>query len=315
MGLIQTFQKQGGWNLMSQWMKVGVLPYAIAQIAISGFSRKSLEHLRNGVGLKVNHKLTKKYLPLLKDWDRTYKEPAVSEKRKVWICWLQGLENAPYVVQRCVKSLRENVTDREIVVITSDNYREYTDFPDYILDKYKKGQITHTHFSDLLRLELLMRHGGTWIDSTVFCSGSNIPSYMLDSDFFVFQNLKPGNDGQATNISSWFMTARQGNKLIAAVRYLLYSYWKKENFLVDYFLIHQFISVVADYYIDDWQHIFPYPNSLPHVLLLRMFEPYNEDLWNNLKAICPFHKLSYKRTQEEFTREGTYYKCILDNYV
>lgn len=315
MGLIQTFQKQGGWNLMSQWMKVGVLPYAIAQIAISGFSRKSLEHLRNGVGLKVNHKLTKKYLPLLKDWDRTYKEPAVSEKRKVWICWLQGLENAPYVVQRCVKSIKENVTDREIVVITSDNYREYTDFPNYILEKYEKGKITHTHFSDLLRLELLMRHGGTWIDATVFCSGSNIPSYMLDSDFFVFQNLKPGNDGQATNISSWFMTAKQGNKLVAAVRFLLYAYWKQNDSLVDYFLLHQFISVVADYYIDDWQHIFPYPNSLPHILLLRMFKPYDEDLWNNLKAICPFHKLSYKRTQEEFTREGTYYKCILDSYV
>ena len=127
MGLIQTFKKQGGWNLISQWMKAGVLPYAIAQIAISGFSRKSLEHLQNGVGLKVNRKLTKKYLPLLKDWDRTYKEPIVSEKRKVWICWLQGLDSAPYVVQRCVKSIKDNVTDREIVIITSDNYHEYTD--------------------------------------------------------------------------------------------------------------------------------------------------------------------------------------------
>ena len=43
MGLIQTFQKQGGWKLVSQWMKAGVLPYAIVQIAISGFSRKALE--------------------------------------------------------------------------------------------------------------------------------------------------------------------------------------------------------------------------------------------------------------------------------
>lgn len=113
MGLIQTFQKQGGWKLVSQWMKAGVLPYAIVQIAISGFSRKALELLRNGVGVKVNRKLAKKYLPLLKEWDRTYKEPVVSEKRKVWICWLQGLDSAPYVVQRCVKSIKNNVTDRE----------------------------------------------------------------------------------------------------------------------------------------------------------------------------------------------------------
>lgn len=311
----QLFEKAGGWNTVANYAKAGVLPYAITQIAISGFSRKSLEHLRNGIGLKVNRKLTKKYLPLLKEWDETYKEPVVSEKCKVWICWLQGLQNAPYVVQQCVKSIKENVTDREIVVITSDNYREYTDFPDYILDKYKKGQISHTHFSDLLRLELLMRHGGTWIDSTVFCSGSNIPSYMLDSDFFVFQNLKPGSDGNVTNTSNWFISARQGNKIIAAERFLLFTYWKNHNSIIDYFLFHHFMNVIAKYYSDDWMRVIPYPNSLPHVLLLRMFEPYDDELWQNLKAICPFHKLSYKRTQEEFDREGTYYKSILDNYV
>ena len=32
------------------------------------------------------------------------------------------------------------------------------------------GQITKTHLSDLLRLELLIRYGGTWIDATVFCT-------------------------------------------------------------------------------------------------------------------------------------------------
>ena len=45
MGLYQIFKKQGGWNLISQWVKAGVFPYAIAQIAISGFSRKSLARL------------------------------------------------------------------------------------------------------------------------------------------------------------------------------------------------------------------------------------------------------------------------------
>lgn len=312
MGLIQTFQKQGGWKLVSQWMKAGVLPYAIVQIAISGFSRKALELLRNGVGVKVNRKLAKKYLPLLKEWDRTYKEPVVSEKRKVWICWLQGLDSAPYVVQRCVKSIKNNVTDREIVIITSDNYLDYTDFPDYILEKYKQGLISHTHFSDLLRLELLMRHGGTWIDSTVFCSGRNIPNYMLESNFFVFQNLKPGSDGSVTNTSNWFISARQGNRIIAAERYLLFTYWKNHSTIIDYFLFHHFMNIVAEFYSDAWQYIVPYPNSLPHVLLLRMFEPYDENLWKNLKEICPFHKLSYKRTLEEFEKEGTYYKQILE---
>lgn len=157
-----------------------------------------------------------------------------------------------------------------------------------------------------------MRHGGTWIDSTVFCSGRNIPNYMLESNFFVFQNLKPGSDGSVTNTSNWFISARQGNRIIAAERYLLFTYWKNHSTIIDYFLFHHFMNIVAEFYSDAWQYIVPYPNSLPHVLLLRMFEPYDENLWKNLKEICPFHKLSYKRTLEEFEREGTYYKQILE---
>lgn len=39
--------------------------------------------------------------------------------------------------------------------------------PDYIVKKWEKGRIPADLFSDLLRLELLIRYGGTWIDSTV----------------------------------------------------------------------------------------------------------------------------------------------------
>lgn len=42
------------------------------------------------------------------------------------------------------------------------------EFPKYIEEKWKRGVITHTHMTDLLRLELLIRYGGTWIDATVF---------------------------------------------------------------------------------------------------------------------------------------------------
>ena len=56
--------------------------------------------------------------------------------------------------------------DREIVLITQDNLFNYVQFPDYILKKWEAGVITNTHFSDLLRLELLIKYGGTWSDET-----------------------------------------------------------------------------------------------------------------------------------------------------
>ena len=37
-------------------------------------------------------------------------------------------------------------------------------------EKKKKGIISRTHYSDLLRLEILGNYGGIWLDSTFFCT-------------------------------------------------------------------------------------------------------------------------------------------------
>ena len=59
----------------------------------------------------------------------------------------------------------------EVIVIDEKNWREYIDLPDYIIRRRERKQIPPAHFTDLLRLELLIRYGGTWIDSTVLCTG------------------------------------------------------------------------------------------------------------------------------------------------
>ena len=309
--LLQTFTKVGGISLLKEYARNGVLPYVCLQLAISGFSKKSLEIVRNGVSLKIYHKLRKRYKKALDEFDNNYQELQQTHSKKVWVCWMQGMENAPELVQRCFRSLEDNLKDREIVLITSSNLEQYTDFPKYILEKYKKGLITHTHFSDLLRVELLCRYGGTWIDATVFCSGGDIPSYMLDSELFMFQNLKPGADGSVLNISSWFMTSCANNKIMLAVRALLWEYWKKNNRLIDYFLLHHFIEMAGERYQEHWNKIVQFPNSLPHVLLLMMFEEFDQEKWDAVINACPFHKLAYKRSKEEMEKKGTYYEFII----
>lgn len=314
-GFIDKFKKQGGMKLIKDYWNAGVLGYAFMQMLLTGRSQKSLELLRYGTYLKINKKLKKRYSTALAHCANAYSEEAfpTSKSNKVWVSWMQGMENAPALVQRCYRSLQENLTDREIILITSENLKDYTDMPSWVLEKYEKGLITHTHFSDLLRLELLCKHGGTWIDSTVFCSGGDIPSYMLDSDLFMFQNLKPGADGSTLNISSWFMTSCANNKVLMAVRELLWEYWKKEDRLIDYFLIHHFIMMALEYYKEDWQKMVQYPNSMPHILLLMLFEPFNQEKWDAVTSVCPFHKLAYKRSAEVMAKEGTYYKYIINS--
>lgn len=313
MGIFDIFQKQGGLKLIKQYAKSGALATAIGEFALLGKSRTALEILRLSAQLKTKQKLEKKYRKSLEEFERKYdKSIPHDSSNKVWICWFQGMDNAPTLVQRCYDSVKENLSDQEIILITSENMDEYVQFPDYIVEKWKKGIITHTHLTDLLRLELLIRYGGMWLDATVFCSEKreNVPNYFFDSDLFFYQNLKPGRDGASFYISSWLMSAKSNNKILMATRELCYEYWKKNNSMDDYFLLHAFISITLDYYPEVWHAIVPRDNATPHILLLRLFDQYDEGIWNATKAQTPFHKMTYKFTTDETKKANTFYKVL-----
>ena len=81
--------------------------------------------------------------------------------------------------------------------------------------------------------------------------------------------------------------------------------------MVDYFLLHDFMSICLEYYPEIWQAVVPCCNSTPHILLLRLFDPYNEALYQAICAQTPFHKLSYKFTAEQASLPGTYYQHLI----
>ncbi len=304
------FKKVGGWNMLGQYLRAHVFLFALVQTALNGFSKKALEIVRLSVNNKILGKLRKKYCKVIAQFKAEYKPQPRQQSKKVWVCWLQGMENAPALVQKCYESLLEHLKDREIILLTEDNYRNYVSFPSHIQEKIDSNIITRTHFSDLLRLELLLNHGGTWIDATVLCSGSNIPSYMLDSQLFTFQSLKPGLDGHPTCLSSWFMTGCTNHPILLLTRQLLYAYWARNNKMVDYFLLHDFFQLAIEVYPEEWSQVVPFCNSVPHILLLRLFEPYSDEIWQATRTQTPFHKLSYKFSQSEFEKENTYYTTL-----
>lgn len=309
------FKKIGGYKTISNYAKAGVLPYMIGQILLTGKSITSLEIIRNGIQLKIKQKLMKRYSSVLKTFNEKYniENYPMSRGNKVWVCWMQGMENAPELVQRCFRSIKENIKDKEIVLLTEKNISQYVKIPDFIMDKLHRGIITRTHFSDILRVELLIQNGGTWIDATVLCTG-NVPSYMLEDEFFLFQKIKPGSDGSTINMSSWFMTSWSNNKILLATRELLYAYWRENNRLVDYFLLHLFMMIVKDFYREEWDNITPYPNSLPHIIQLMQFEQFDQRKWDKVCMLAPFHKLTYKVKDEDVKKENTYYKHIINDY-
>lgn len=129
-----------------------VILFSLLETAILGLSRKSLEIVRLAVDNRIYCKLKKKYKGFISEYQQKEDTKNILHEHVdiVWVCWFQGMEHAPKMVQYCFESLKSNLRDKRIILITEDNYKEYVQFPTYILEKYEKGCFSKTHLSDLL---------------------------------------------------------------------------------------------------------------------------------------------------------------------
>lgn len=219
-------------------------------------------------------------------------QPGIVAEKRVWICWLQGMENAPKIVQDCYESVCYWMKDWNITVITKDNMNQYVTFPDYIISKWKSGIISNTHLSDLLRLELLIRYGGLWLDSTTYMTGV-LPSYIVNSDFFVYRN--GWMDMEMINMASWLMYSKYaGNKILCETQSLLYKYWERYSFIKNYFLMHIFFRMVTDENKELWEQV-PMINHMDsHFLMQELPKKYDALRCKQIMQLTPIHKLTYK---------------------
>ena len=216
---------------------------------------------------------------------------------KVWVCWLQGIEDAPDIVKICYKSILRCFSDREVVLITDKNFSNYISLPDYILEKYRKGLIAPALFSDLIRLNLLIDHGGIWIDSTILWTSDGVPEYMLNSELFMPRLVFYDAWNCASQTENFFIIARQNSKLLIFTRDLLYEYWKKQDFTVDYLIFYDFFEIAIECYPEEWRKMVPFSRS--NCLMLSDYADveYNQQLYAELTSRSPFQKLSWRLSQ------------------
>lgn len=329
LNLIKTrYTQLGGLRLVRQYAKMGLLWPAAKKVLRHPFSKQTYKHVYLDTVRKVEPMLVKEYRLVMKEIAERISPPstgsgtgsptALEHKRNkiIWFCWLQGLENAPEVVKACHRSLQRNLEGYEIIVIDEKNWREYITLPDYIIRRREKKQIPPAHFSDLLRLGLLIKYGGTWIDSTVLCTGepaNGLPlTAYLDADLFMFQYTQPGSS-EWGGIGNWFITACTNNEVLMVLRDMLYAYWREYDCVLNYYLFHLFFSMLREVFPEQIAAM-PYayaPRSL--ALVHHWGEPFDEAKWKRLTERVCFHKLTYMKDKVPAKVEGTYYEYILND--
>ena len=235
------------------------------------------------------------------------------KSNKVWFCWLQGYDNAPDLVKACFMSAQKNMPKKEIIFLDETNIFDYINLPDYIIEKYNKGIISKTHFSDVIRISLLSKYGGLWIDSTVLCTDPNFPAYITELPLFVYKLMDLSNQKNRNIVASnWLLSAEINNPIILLTRDLLYAYWKKYDRLVDYFIFHFFFTMATIKFKEEWKRIPVFNNHSPHVLQFELAEAYDEQRWAQIMNMSSFHKLNNHNNYTGYKNSN--YQHIIDLY-
>lgn len=263
--------------------------------------------------------LAKNYGYIIDKYKNKEETAIYSEKQNIWICWLQGEESAPQLVKNCINSVRRNANGHKVIIITKDNFKDYVDIPDYILEKYEKGIISHAHFSDIMRMSLICKHGGIWIDATVFCT-KKLPDKIFNQLFFTCKSPVAETDYISNLQWTSFIIGGQKNSLFFRFNLEFYlEYWKKEEQLIDYLFIDYVIylgyqNIMKIKYAMDANKI----NNTKRDELYSIFnEEFSLKIYQELLDSDTYlYKLSWREAFRHNTIEGkpTFYNVFLNKY-
>ena len=237
---------------------------------------------------------------------------------KSWFYWSEGIDKAPDITPVCLKSIKKYIPNMEVICLDKHNIKKYIKLPEHILEKHKRGIISETHFSDIVRVYLLKEYGGLWIDCTTYLSGT-LPKDIFEADFFApsFLDIEPDkfnfNDTVTCGVfCNCFMYAKKPhNYIVERMADFLTEYWKDKNWC-DYFVFYEFATVAMEEdekFFNKIMYMLKnhcYPESLFLGLSNIIHRRYNKNTWKKLKNF-PIHKISLAVNGRKKYKAGSYF--------
>ncbi len=287
--------KTFGWKVAKATFIDGLIP--------PGKSEKYISIIQNYVDVYLgeflqNYSNEKKELPLKKS------------KTPIWCCWWQGEENMPELVKMCYTRLKQVIPEdkAELHLITLENYKEFVNIPNHILEKFEKGIVTMTTMSDVLRFHLLCDYGGYWLDATVFFTGDIPDEYF--SDKFYCQRMTSSKQAKREackcNWCGFSMAGNKGNIIFKYMKDAFAKWWRDYDTIIDYVLI-DYLLMAGYKYIPEIREIINHvPNNNEDIFEMYQYlnSPYSDEMYQQLTKRNIMHKLTYKMTLETKTKDG-----------
>jgi hypothetical protein len=113
----------------------------------------------------------------------------------IWTFW-DGSEK-PLLVKKCMETWKKWAPDYEIHVLDKESTKH--------IQKFKRSSDSIQRYTDFVRLDVLSKYGGIWMDASIYLTRSLDWIYEDDSEFIGYKCIGQQSEPDIPVIDSWFL--------------------------------------------------------------------------------------------------------------
>lgn len=292
------------WQLLGKFL--GQIPYVIGE----NNARKICEK---------RHNVTRGFLEKeFYEFIINYEFNTCNQKNSkiIWTLWMQGYENAPELVKSTIDSIRKfaELNNFQFILLEENTIEKYVVFPKLIKEKMDLGVIDYTKISDILRVSLLAKYGGTWVDATIYMK-EEFDSLLLLQNYYTIKT--GGIEDYSPNISNnrWKGFFLSGNSsLFSFTRDFFFEYYSRYDIAVDYLLIDYIFDIAYKYDEKIKNQMLELEKSNPNLFWLEshLGDEFNQKVWDNITETTKAFKTTYKLCGKIKSNKNNFYSKLID---
>ena len=292
------------WQLLGKFL--GQIPYVIGE----NNARKICEKRHNA----TREFLEKEFYEFIINYE--FNTCNQKNSKIIWTLWMQGYENAPELVKSTIDSIRKfaELNNFQFILLEENTIEKYIVFPKLIKEKMDLGVIDYTKISDILRVSLLAKYGGTWVDATIYMKEEFDSSLLLQN----YYTIKTGGiEDYSPNISNnrWKGFFLSGNSsLFSFTRDFFFEYYSRYDIAVDYLLIDYIFDMAYKYDEKIQNQMLELEKSNPNLFWLEshLGDKFDQKVWDNITETTKVFKTTYKLSGEIKSNKNNFYSKLID---
>ena len=256
---------------------------------------------------KILDYLYAEYTSLLEKYQDAKMPTTCTVNAPIWVMWWDGV--MPDIIQMCHQSKLLSAGTHPVNVITKENVKEFISFPDGIWEQFHSGKLLIQHLADMIRVQLIRKYGGIWMDASIYCNGKVPEEYFQMPLYSIRGNENPRyvSNNQWT---TFVIGGHPGNTLCCFLDDFFQSYCLTGKPFIDYYMFDCAIALAHQYIPAARNHLDALPKVEGDCYCLNAHLGCAAEA-TDFAQIPLFNKISWRSFMNQTSQEGSLYQQLL----